>query len=167
MFTEDTELSGYMMLRVWVEARPKKAGEISPDDMAMCVAVNKLDRDGNSVHFNGSAGNKKDMVTRGFCKVSRRELDPAESTEWHPVQNGTSEQKLKPGEVVAADIELYPSSTFFSVGETLQLIVASDEIIPSPPFKKSVACNHGKHVLHFGGKFDSFLLAPKIPSREE
>jgi len=75
-FTEGTELSGYMMLRVWVETRPGKAGEISPDDMAMFIAVNKLDREGNSVPFNGSVGSKVDMVTRGYCKVSRRELDP-------------------------------------------------------------------------------------------
>jgi putative CocE/NonD family hydrolase len=160
-FTEDTELSGYMMLRVWVEARPEKTGEISPDDMAMFIAVNKLDLDRNRVHFNGSVGNKRDMVTRGSCKVSRRELDPVESTEWHPVLKGTSEQKLKAGEIVPIDIELYPSSTFFSVGETLQLIIASDEIIPSPPYKKSVDCNHGTHVLHFGGKYDSYLLVPK------
>ena len=161
-FTEDTELSGYMKLRVWVEVRPVKAGEISPDDMVMFIAVNKLGRHGNTVHFNGAAGNTKDMVTRGFCKVSRRELDPDESTEWHPVQKGLSEQKLKAGEIVPVDIELYPSSTFFSVGETLQLIVASDEIIPSLPFKKSTDdCNHGKHVLHFGGEYDSYLLVPK------
>ncbi|MGI9570485.1 MAG: CocE/NonD family hydrolase, partial [Desulfobulbia bacterium] len=89
-FTEDTELSGYMKLRVWVEARPGKVGEISPDDVAMFIAVNKLDRAGNAVHFNGSVGNKMDMVTRGDCRVSRRELDPVESTEWHPVQTGTS-----------------------------------------------------------------------------
>ncbi|NCF28935.1 MAG: CocE/NonD family hydrolase [Gammaproteobacteria bacterium] len=166
-FTEDTELSGYMMLRVWVEARPGKAGEASPDDMAMFIAANKLDRDGNSVHFNGSVGNKRDMVTRGFCKVSRRELDPIESTAWHPVQKGASEQKLKVGEIVSVDIELYPSSTFFSAGEALQLIIASDEIIPSPPYRKDVSCNHGKHVLHFGGNYDSHLLVPKIRSREE
>ena len=165
--TEDTELSGYMMLRLWVEARPRQAGGISPDDMAMFLAVNKLDQDGVSVHFNGSVGNKKDMVTRGFCKVSRRELDPAESTDWHPVLKGTSEQKLQAGEIVPVDIELYPSSTFFSIGETLQLIIASSEIIPSPPYKKSVDCNHGKHVLHFGGKYDSYLLVPKMPSRKK
>ena len=53
-FSEGTELSGYMKLRVWVEARPEKAGEASPDDMALFIAVNKLDQDGNSVHFNGS-----------------------------------------------------------------------------------------------------------------
>jgi putative CocE/NonD family hydrolase len=166
-FTEDTELSGYMMLRLWVESRPEKTGGTSPDDMAMFLAVNKLDQDGASVHFNGSVGNRKDMVTRGSCKVSRRELDPVESTAWHPVIKGTSEQKLKAGEIVSVDIELYPSSTFFKVGETLQLIIASSEIIPSPPYKKSIDCNHGQHVLHFGGKYDSYLLIPKIPSREE
>jgi len=163
-FTEDTELSGYMKLRVWVEARSGKAEKISPDDMAMFIAVNKLDRNGNAVHFNGSVGNKMDMVTRGWCRVSRRELDPAESTEWHPIQNGTSEQKLKVGEIVPVDIELYPSSTFFSAGESLQLIMAAEEIISSPPYRKDASFNHGKHVVHFGGKHNSHLLVPKIPS---
>jgi putative CocE/NonD family hydrolase len=166
-FTEDTELSGYMMVRVWVEARPEQAGERVPDDMAMFLAVNKLDQTGNSVHFNGSVGITGDMVTRGFCKVSRRELDLVESTEWHPILKGTSEQKMKAGEIVSVDIGLYPSSTLFLVGETLQLIIASDEIIPSPPYKKDVSCNHGQHVLHFGGKYDSYLLVPKIPPKEE
>jgi hypothetical protein len=104
------------------------------------------------------------MVTRGWCRASRRELDPAESTEWHPVQKGASEQKLKAGEIVPVDIELYPSSTFFSVGESLQLIIASDEIVPSVPYRKDASCNHGKHVLHFGGNYDSHLLIPEIPS---
>ena len=162
-FSEDTELSGYMMLRVCVEARPEKAGEASPDDMALFIAVNKLDQDRNSVHFNGSVGINWDMVTRGWCKVSKRELDPVESTEWHPVQKGTSEQKLKAGEIVPVDIELYPSSTFFAAGETLQLIIAADEIIPSPPYKKSADCNHGMHVLHFGGNYASYLQVPKMP----
>jgi predicted acyl esterase len=166
-FTKDTELSGYMMLRVCVEARPGKAGEVSPDDMGMFIAVNKLDRNANSVPFYGTVGLKKDMVTRGWCRASRRELDPAESTEWHPVQKGASEQKLKAGEIVPVDIELYPSSTFFSAGETLQLIIASDEIIPSPPYTKDASFNRGQHVLHFGGKYDSHLLVPIIPSKGE
>ena len=112
-------------------------------------------------------GLQGDMVTRGCCKVSRRELDLVESTEWHPILKGTSEQKMKADEIVPVDIGLYPSSTLFLVGETLQLIIASDEIIPSPPYKKDVSCNHGQHVLHFGGKHDSYLLVPKIPTKEE
>jgi len=166
-FTEDIELSGYFKLRVWVEARPEREGENSPDDMAMFIAANKLDADGNTVHFNGSVGNAKDMVTRAWFRVSRRELDPVESTEWHPVLKGTSEQKLKAGEIVPVDIELYPSSAFFSAGETLQLIISGSEIIPSPPYKKDASFNHGKHVLHLGGKYDSYLLVPKISSKAE
>lgn len=166
-FTEDTELSGYFKLRVWVEARPEKEGKNSPDDMAMFIAANKLDADGNTVHFNGSVGNAKDMVTRAWFRVSRRELDPIESTEWHPVLKGASEKKLKAGEIVPVDIELYPSSAFFSAGETLQLIIAGSEIIPSPPYKKDASFNHGKHVLHFGGEYDSYLLVPKIPPKAE
>jgi hypothetical protein len=165
--TEDTELSGYFKLRVWVEARAEREGESSPDDMAMFIAANKLDKDGNTVHFNGSVGNAKDMVTRAWFRVSRRELDPVESTEWHPILKGTSEKKLKAGEIVSVDIELYPSSAFFKAGETLQLIISGSEIIPSPPYKKDASFNHGKHVLHFGGTYDSYLLVPKIPSKAE
>ena len=166
-FNTDTELSGYMKVRVWVEARPKKKGDPSPEDMVMFAAVNKLDNKGKSVNFYGSVGNTKDMITRGWMKVSRRELDPEESTEWHPVQNGSSELLMKSREIVPVDIELYPSSTFFAAGESLQLILASDEIIPSPPYKKSAVINRGNHVLHFGGKYDSYLLVPTIPVQNE
>ncbi|MEM7115629.1 MAG: CocE/NonD family hydrolase [Chloroflexota bacterium] len=162
-FDADTELSGYMKLRVWVEARAA-AGEAQPDDMAMFIAVNKLDHHGQMVPFYGSVGNDRDMVTRGYLRVSRRELDSKESTEWNPVLSGLSEQKLNANEIVPVDIPLYPSSTFFKAGDSLQLIVSSDEIIPSPPYKKSVAINRGQHVLHFGGKYDSHLLIPIIPS---
>ena len=161
-FPEDTELSGYMKLRVWVEARAENAGQETPDDMALFVAVNKLDRDGNPVHFYGSVGSTKDMVTRGWCRVSLRELDPVESTEWHPVQEGARELKLKAGEIVPVDIALYPSSTFFAAGETVQLIVAPREIIPSPPYIKDASFNRGTHVLHFGADYDSHLLVPKV-----
>ena len=156
-----------MKLRVWVEARPENAGQEAPDDMALFVAVNKLDRDGKPVNFYGSVGNAKDMVTRGWCRVSLRELDPVESTEWHPVQSGAREQKLKAGEIVPVDVALYPSSTFFAAGETVQLIVAPREIIPSPPYFKEASVSRGTHVLHFGGDHDSYLLVPKISSTEE
>jgi hypothetical protein len=161
-FSRDTELSGYMKLRVWVESRPRKAGDATPDDMALFVAVNKLDRVGQSVHFYGSVGSRRDMVTRGYCRVSQRELDPNESTEWNPVQSGARELKLEAGEIVAVDVALYPSSTFFAAGEAVQLIVASREIIPSPPYIKDASLNRGTHVLHFGGEYDSHLLVPKV-----
>jgi putative CocE/NonD family hydrolase len=163
-FAQDTELSGYMKLRLWVETRAEGSGP-PPDDMVICVAVGKLDREGRTVHFEGSVGNHFDLVSRGFCRVSRRELDEGRSTEWQPVLTGTSEKKLSPGEIVPVEIEIYPSSTFFAAGESLELIVASDEIIPSPPYRKDVSVNRGRHVLHMGGRCDSHLLVPRIPPR--
>ncbi len=78
------------------------------------------------------------------------------------MQNGAREQTLKAGEIVPVDIALYPSSTFFKAGETVQLIVTPYEIIPSPPYVKDASFNHGAHVLHFGGEYDSNLLVPKL-----
>ncbi|MCC6765611.1 MAG: CocE/NonD family hydrolase [Deltaproteobacteria bacterium] len=162
-FAADTELTGYMKLRLWVEARPDGAAP-PPDDMVIFVAVSKRDRDGATVHFEGSVGNHYDLVSRGSCRVSRRAIDPARSTPWQPVLTGTSEERLRPGEIVPVEIEIYPSSTFFVVGEALELIVAADEIIPSPPYRKDASCNRGRHVLHVGGRYDAHLLVPRIPA---
>ena len=162
IFQADTELSGYMKLRLWVEARAAKSTANPPDDMAIFVAVNKLDRAGQSVPFYGSVGSSHDMITRGCLRVSRRELDPDRSTDYHPVLKGTSEHKLTPGQIVPVDIELYPSATFFAAGEAIQLIVSANEIIPSPPYRRVVDYNRGLHVFHFGGEYDAFLQVPEV-----
>ena len=161
-FAEDTELTGYMKLRLWIETRHETADKDSPDDIGLYVAVNKLDRNKKSVHFYGSVGNSKDMVTRGWGRASRRELNPVESREWNPVPLAAREMKLKPGEIIPLDIALYPSSTFFAAGEALQLIVSPREVIPSPPYFKDVSFNRGLYVIHVGGDFDSHLLVPKV-----
>ncbi len=163
-FDAATELTGPMKLRLWVEARGM-GGDTPPDDMAIFVAVDKLDAGGQSMRFRGSVGNSHDMVTRGFCRVSRRELDDSLSTEWQPVLTGTSHKPLAPGDVVPVDIALYASSTFFFAGQSLQIIVASDEIVASPPYRKRVDCNRGVHCFHFGGASDAHLLLPVIPRR--
>jgi putative CocE/NonD family hydrolase len=157
-FDEDTELTGYMSLRLFVEAR-------GSDDMVIFVAVSKLDRDGRTVYFEGSVGNHFDLVTRGFCRASRRALDATASTEYRPVPSGTSIQPLRPGEVVPVEIEIYPSATWFAAGESLELILASDEIIASPPYRKDTSPNRGTHVVHTGATFGSSLLVPVIHDR--
>lgn len=167
-FERDTELTGNMKLRLWVQAKAAADAAVEagppPDDMAIFVAVNKRDARGRAVRFLGSVGNRKDMVTRGFCRVSRRELDAAASTDDQPVLAGTSHQALAPGQIVPVDIALYPSSTFFAAGESLELIVAAREIIPSPPYRKNASFNRGIHVIHCGGDRDLHLLVPIVPA---
>ena len=161
-FPEDTELSGPMALRLWVEARAVD-GTV-PDDAILCCFLDKRDRQGRSVRFNGSVGTTDDMVTRGYIRVSRRALDAVRSTSWRPVARGDSVEKLAPGDIVPVDIALCPTSTFFAAGEGLRLIVSPTEIVHAPIFGKDTSLNAGRHVLHFGGKFDSHLIVPVIPA---
>lgn len=161
-FERPIEISGPMMLELWVEARPESSGGACPDDMTLCVAVDKLDREGRSVRFHGSIGITHDMVTRGYLRVSRRELDPTASKPWWPVLKGDREQKLSPGEIVKIAIDLSPSSTWFEAGEGLRLIVSGREIVGSPVFRKDTTGNRGRHVLHLGGERASHLLVPVV-----
>lgn len=162
VFDRDTELSGHMALRLWVEVRAERPGEACPDDLILCVYVDKRDRDGRSVRFNGSVGISDDMVTRGYLRASRRALDVERSRPWLPVLRGDAEEKLAAGEVVPVDIPLCPSSTFFHAGEGLRLIVSSEEVVRSPIFRKDLSPNRGTHVLHYGGQHDARLLIPVI-----
>lgn len=162
-FDVDTELSGYMKLKLWVEARPAQTGDVQPDDMILCVFVDKLDRDGRRIRFHGSVGQSEDTLTRGYCRVSRRALDEAASVAWLPVTLGTREEPLAAGEIVPVEIALRPSSTFFTAGDGLRLTVAPFEIARAPIFKKDSSLNAGRHVVHVGDRFDSHLLVPMIP----
>jgi|TARA_B100000315_G_scaffold203290_1_gene196304 hypothetical protein len=161
-FEQDTELSGYMKLRLWVQAR----GTRPPRDMAIFVAVDKLDAIGEPVRFYGAVGSHNDTVARGLIQVSRRELDEPRSTEFEPVLRNQRELPLQAGEIVPLEIAIQPSSTFFCAGEHLQLIIAANVVVASHPFVKSTDCNHGVHVVHFGGEYDSHLLIPRIPAAE-
>ncbi|MEO1652910.1 MAG: CocE/NonD family hydrolase [Bacteroidota bacterium] len=165
VFPEDTELSGYLKLKLWVESKASTSGQKVPSDMHIFSGVKKLDADGKEVEFYGSVGMDWDLVTRGCLKVSKRKLDPVHSTEWHPVYEGQEEALLSEGEIVPIEIALYPQSTFFRKNEAFELIISSKEIIPSRPFQKSTEVNEGKHIIHCGGEYDSHLLLPFIPQK--
>lgn len=154
VFAEDTELTGHMALRAWVEAR-------DANDLTLFLKVDKLDLAGTPVPFYGCVGHRKDGVTRGYLAVSRRQLDDA-STPWWPVLAHRTDEPLQPGKIVPVDIALWPSSTFFAAGESLRLTVASRAIADHIPFRKR-ALGQGTCVLHSGGERASYLLIPRIP----
>jgi len=55
----------------------------------------------------------------GKMRVSHRELDPKLSTHFQPVQAHLKEEKLKPGEIVPVDIEIWPHSRIWHKGQQL------------------------------------------------
>jgi predicted acyl esterase len=115
-FDQDTEIIGYMSLRLWVEA-------VGSDDMDLAVSVEKLDSSGKKIP--GPPGGPPGMTisASALLRVSHRELDPARSTPSEPVQSHLRELLLKPGEIVAVDIAIWPMGMRYRAGERLQLKV--------------------------------------------
>ncbi len=107
-----TEITGYMKLHLWVAAPDH-------DDMDLSVKVEKLSKDGQPLP--DAFGNH--IAATGRLRVSMRQLDESKSTEAEPYYTFTSEQKLKPGEIVPVEIEIWPMGLYFAEGEILQLTV--------------------------------------------
>ena len=111
---QPTEITGYMKLHLWVSAPDH-------DDMDLAVRVEKLSRDGQPLP--DRTGNL--IAATGLMRVSMRQLDETRSTEAEPYYTLTTEQKLKPGEIVPVEIEIWPMGLYFDEGEILQLTVGA------------------------------------------
>ncbi|MFZ0837914.1 MAG: CocE/NonD family hydrolase, partial [Xanthobacteraceae bacterium] len=161
-FERDTELTGYMKLRVFMSTD-------ASDDLDVFVGLHKLDKNGTFVPMAYYAQFDDGPVALGWLRASHRELDPQRSTDWQPVHTHTREQKLKPGEIVPLDIEIWPSSTHFAAGEKLRLIVQGTDINrytkeQAPVyFRHEASVNKGRHTIHTGAPYESYLLVPVIP----
>jgi hypothetical protein len=156
-FEEETEITGFMKLRLWVEA----AGN---DDMDLFIAIRKLDEHGNWLPVNVLG--EPHPGAWGKMRVSRRELDEKLSTDFQPVQAHRRDQMLKAGEIVPVEIEIWPHSRIWHKGQQLQVLVSGHYIREGwfEPFSWELN-NKGKHVIHSGGKYDSYLQVPVIPPR--
>ncbi|HYD16767.1 MAG TPA: CocE/NonD family hydrolase [Candidatus Nanoarchaeia archaeon] len=156
-FNETTEISGYMWLRLWVEAQGNS-------EMDLFINIRKLGEDGEWL--------ATDVLGEphpggwGWMRVSRRELDPKLTTKYQPVQAHKGEQKLKPGEIVPVDVELYPHSRIWHKGQQLEIQITGYYAREGwfEPFSWETD-NKGSHVIHSGGKHDSYLQIPVIPPR--
>ncbi len=156
-FTEDTELTGYMKLHAWAEAR-------GHDDMDLFVTVKKLSRTGVEQPVTLFHGTAPHPGAWGKLRVSHRELDPELSTDFEPVQAHRRELKLAPGEIVPIDVEINPTSRIWHAGETIRVQIAG-RYIRDPHWIEPLMWetdNAGKHVFHTGADHASFLQIPVI-----
>jgi putative CocE/NonD family hydrolase len=154
-FDRDTELTGGMRLRLWI------APEAS-DDADLFVGMEKLSPAGTVVGFSGYNFVPDDVVAKGWLRLSHRELDETRSTETRPWHTHRRLQKVQPGRVVPAEIEVLPSSTLFEAGSSLRLVVQGHELRDYPSFGHTDSVNRGRHRLFTGGRYDTFLVIPVV-----
>ena len=141
-FQEDTELTGYSKLVLWVEAE-------DADDMDIFVSVQKVDFLGNA-----------HRATSGQQRVAVRALDPEKTLSYLPVHSFKKAEKLSAGQIVPVEIGIWPMGMLWHKGEKLLLIVAGDKLGGRMNLRSN---NKGYHIIHTGPQYPSYLQVPVIP----
>jgi predicted acyl esterase len=159
VFAEAVDVVGSARLRLWVAA--EEAG-----DLDLFVALTKRDRDGRTVEFPYANVLEHGPLALGWLRASHRALDQERSTATRPFHPHAREEPLAHGEVVAVDVEIWPSGTRFEAGEEIELRVQGSDPYPGAAlWRHPVTRNRGTHTIHAGGARDSHLalsvLAPE------
>jgi predicted acyl esterase len=152
-FDKTTEVTGGMCLKLWVSTS-------EGDDLDLFVVIQKFDSRGREVFFSGYNGFERDAAAKGWLRVSHLELDQTLSTPPRPWHSHTRIQKLRPGEIVPVEVEIWPSSTLFEAGSTLQLAILGHDAAKYPAFRHQNLVNRGLHTILTGGQYDSHLVIP-------
>lgn len=157
-FKEDTEIGGYCKIHLW-------ASTDDHYDMDLFGKISKKNVDGEYVF--------QDAITfvysgpNTMLRASLRELDVPKSTESEPVHTFKRPQMLDHGVPVSLEMGFWPTSLVFHPGETLVLTVTGYDFqginTRTKYFQENF--NTGKHKIHTGGEFDSYLLVPFIPEK--
>ncbi|KAJ6028332.1 hypothetical protein N7540_003908 [Penicillium herquei] len=135
----------------WLADDPEK-------ERKLLTSINKQYKDFCASYF--SAG------PSGYLRVSHRALILEKTTEFQPVYTHAKEELLGHGEVVAADIEVWPYGWRFEAGEILRLTLSGFNRHPHlrPTDPKPISRNSGQHILYTGGGKGSYILLPHIKS---
>ena len=110
----DTEVTGPLALRLWVSS--------TTTDADLFAVFRVFTPDLREVVFMGAI-DPHTPIAQGWLRASHRRLDPALSTEWRPYHMHDRAEPLSPGEPVALDIELWPTSIVVPAGHRLALTV--------------------------------------------
>ena len=170
----ETEITGPLEARLTVSS--------STTDADLFVIFRVFTSDLREVTFMGAI-DPHTPVAQGWLRASHRKLDSKLSQPWRPYHSHDEVQKLKPGEPVALDIELWPTSIVVPPGYRLALTVRGRDyewqkstgarlsnfknelrgcgpFLHDDPRDRPAAVFGGRTTLHLG---ESHLLLPVIP----
>jgi len=155
-------------------------------DADLFLVLRVFDPDDKEVVFIGS-NDPRVPVGLGWLRASHRKTDPRLSLPYRPWHTHDEVQPLTPGDPVAVDVEILPTSIVVPKGYRLALSVrgkdyeydGTDAALPHAPYPmkgvgpfthtnpqdRPAEIFDGKNTLHFGGKHSCYLLLPVIPPK--
>lgn len=179
-FEEDVEITGHIKLKLWAQVE-------GHNNMDLLVTMKKLSTKGEELplyYFDTERYANTSLVkikqwspmqslttpypgSMARMRVSRRKLDEKLSTDFHPVQAHTDDEYLSPGEIVPVEIEFWPTSRIWHKGQTLRISISGQFFKrESWSYTENPSIdNKGHHIIHTGGKYDSYLQIPVIPPK--
>jgi uncharacterized protein len=175
----ETEITGPCAVKLYVSS--------STSDADIFVVLRVFSPDLKEVVFQGAI-DPHTPVGQGWLRASHRQLDKKLSKPYRPYHAHSKKQPLKPGEVVALDIEVWPTSMVVPRGYRIALTVRGkdyaypggsggrlsnfkNELTGCGPFLHDDARDRPAEVfagvtgLHFGGAARPYLLLPLIPPK--
>lgn len=152
-FDKDTSIVGGMTLVTYVSTS-------KGSDIDLFVGIEKLDRDGEQVYFQGN-DTSEGHVASGWLRVSQRKVDFEKSDKDRIILAHDEVQKISPDEIVKVYVEILPSGTSFKKSETISLVI-SDKDLKGAGNTSHVNINQGKVSIYTGGKYKSYLEVPII-----
>jgi uncharacterized protein len=173
----DIEITGPIAARIWIAS--------TTDDADLFLTLRVFAPDGDEVLFAGSV-DPLTPIGQGWLRASQRRTDPDRSLPWRPYHTHDRQEMLVPGEPVALDIEIWPTSIVVPTGYRLALTVAGrdfDHGLPGnparPEMRGSAIFLHndpadrptdrfgGSITVLSGGTHPSCLILPVIPEDRE
>src|SRR5207249_1082795 len=148
----------------------------STDDMDLFATLRAFDPQGKELTFL-SAVEPKAPVSQGWLRVSQRKLDPRHSTEWQPWHAHDEAQKLKPGEIVEVDLEIWPAGLALPAGHRLAFTLQGKDFerpgetgvqkgsgwfLHDDPRDRPPETFAGMHTVYSGAGRSAYLLLPVI-----
>ena len=140
---EEVEVTGHIKLMLWVSSET--------DDMDVFAYLRNMAPDGSV-----------ETATRGILKVSHRKLDPELSEPYRPYHAHDEEQKLKPGEIVPIEVEIWATSMVFKKGHRIRL-----DVQPHDGEHYFAAYKLKDNTIYIGGDRASYVLLPIIPTQDQ
>ncbi|CAN5163253.1 CocE/NonD family hydrolase [soil metagenome] len=152
-FATDTEITGYMKLRLWVEAQ-------GSDDMELLASVEKRGADGQPIVKGLGEGASGAITASGLLRVSQRALDPRRSTPSEPYLLHTHEERLREDEIVPVEIAIWPMAMLYRAGEELVLTVAAHQ-----PMSTAFDMGFGTTTIEIPTDGGTFAPGTSVPMR--
>ncbi|MGE5792151.1 MAG: CocE/NonD family hydrolase [Bacteroidota bacterium] len=178
-FEHETEITGPLAARLTVSSTTRDA------DLFLVFRVFTADL--REVTFMGAI-DPHTPIAQGWLRASHRKLDPKLSTEYRPYHTHDEPQPLTPGEPVALDVELWPTSVVVPAGHRIALSVRGRDyewqastgarlsnfknelrgcgpFLHDDPRDRPPAVFGGRTTLHVGPDRPAYVLVPIIPPK--